>query len=245
MSRNIDTQNDLTRHIDSLSHDEQQQIWNDCGKVERAFHRFWIGAILLVILILWAFSASANTQIDSQRPSQQAGQPAYGYAERTAPQQAREVLTDTQTSKDWFVSSAGVYRPAATTTNTYIMQPAPVIVEPGKASMRNRITGNDFDSSLIIPDGTNLDTLQTLETATVNATQRYKEKLALLNEENIMNFNVSLFEARSLRQISLAWVSIPLLAILSLCSVYIYRAVHQERRRKLEIELHTIDAGRG
>ncbi len=314
-------QDSFIRQLDNLSHEEKQRIWDDSGKVERAFHRFWIGAIVLGILLFWVFTSSANTQIDmnaatqlqawnqelnafesrlndeqkvmwqtldagrkremmlkndlrqqegrvdlykqdannaayalhqannakaalmrqadSQRPQQTRQLTAYGYSDRASPQPAK-VLTSSETSKDWFVSSEGVFRPSQKTVNTYKIHPAPVIVEPARASMRNRITGNDFDSSLVIPEGTNLDTLQTLDTATVNATERYKQKLSMLNEQNVMNFNVDLYEVTTARQTALGWLSLPLLGICSLCGVYVFRAVRDEQRKRLEVELTAI-----
>ena len=193
-------------------------------------------------------NAQLMQQLDAQRPqltpqSEQTPQKAYGYADKNAPQQTAQVLTDTQTSQEWVVDR-GVFRPVETTKNTYIVQPSPIYVQPGKASMRHRITGNDFDSSLIIPEGTDANTLQTLENATVNATERYKQKLSMLHEGNVMQFNTDLYKATTARQTALGWLTLPLIVVCSLCGMYIYKTVTHDRRERLKVELGVIDKER-
>lgn len=166
----------------------------------------------------------------------------YGYdpehpavQQQAAQQQAApRVLTDTQTSQEWIVDR-GVFRPVETTHNTYIL-PAPVVA-PARSAATADIDGADMTSWLTIADSASPEIVAALEKSIQQSGQNFAKKLDQLHESAVMAYNVDLYKVATARQTALGWLLLPLLGVLSVSGVYVYRAVHEQRRERLKIDM--------
>jgi len=165
----------------------------------------------------------------------------YGYdpehpavQQQAARQASPQVLTDTQTSREWVVDR-GVFRPVETTQNTYIL-PAPVVA-PAKSSATADIDGADMTSWLTIADSASPEIVTALEKSIKQSGDNFAKKLTQLHDEAVLSYNVDLYRVTTSRQTALGWLLLPLLGVLSLSGVYVYKAVHEQRRERLKIEM--------
>lgn len=125
-------------------------------------------------------------------------------------------------------------------TTITIMQPEP-IVKKSQASLNHEIRGDDFNASLVIPEDTSADTLQVLKTESGNITDRYREKLTIMNDKNVMDFNAKVFELKTSRTVSIMWALIPLVAILAGSWGGLYVVMTNQKHKRVKLENHILE----
>lgn len=190
-----------------------------------------------------------NAALMAQQTAQQAPQTpqlqkAYGYA--NAPQRSAKVLTDTQTSKEWFVAD-GVLRPASKTTNTYIVQPAPVVVAPAKSDALFEIDEENMKSRLLITDSANAHIVTALEKSIEQSGDNFAEKLKYADTSEKREFELEYFKLVRGFVLWGLFASIPFMAALFFMGKGIAKGVnersklvHDYRLRELEAAEHAV-----
>lgn len=155
--------------------------------------------------------------------------------------EASPILTETKTSRDWVIDHRGAGHPIDKTYNTYIIPPAQIIIPKEKIKHDVIIRDNDFQSNLTLPEGIEVDSLRTVNESIVTAQKNYAEKLNILREKNVMDNNKDIYALKINFQRSLYLISLFLIALLSFCGVYIYKAITFSQREKFRLETKLLE----
>jgi len=237
-------------NFNDLSQADRQALW-DNDDLERRIKKFtWCLLILIAILItLFVRITSAGIEdavntATSAAAAQERAAWANGTADHVQPTQivnaAGTLATATNAPRRSITlqdGSLGVSKPR---TIINVLRPAAPVVRQA-ASVRHSIRGDNFRGEISIPLDTSADILASVDAATNAATERYAQKLLILDNKNIRSHNLEIFRVQSSLTKALGWLSLPLVVVAALCGVYAFKAVSQERQARLKTELGVIE----